>query len=58
MAGDPNPIQFGETGTITEISRHGKGRDAWTQIEVDWDCGRGLMLSVPPDRFELVGGEG
>ena len=57
MAGDPNPIQFGETGTITEISRHGKGRDAWMQIDVDWDSGRNLMLSVPPDRFEFAGGE-
>ena len=34
-----------------------KGRDAWMQIEVDWDSGRGLMLTVPPDRFELMRGE-
>jgi hypothetical protein len=24
------------------------------QFEVDWDNGRKLMLTVPPDRFEVV----
>ncbi len=57
MTGDPNPLEVGETGTIVEIYHQDEGRDAWKQIDVDWDSGRALMLCVPLDRFELVGGE-
>jgi hypothetical protein len=34
----------------------GDGCYAGTQIDVDWDDGRTLMLSSPPDRFEIVDG--
>lgn len=56
MRDDPDPIPVGQLGTIVSVSRHGSGKDAWHQIEVDWDSGRTLMLVSPPDRFEIVRG--
>ena len=50
MTDDPNPIDAGATGTVTAIHFH----SGWTQLEVDWDCGRQLMLASPPDRFEVL----
>ncbi len=46
---DPDPVPVGSLGTITSIRnmRH------WMQIDVQWDSGRSLMLSVPPDRVDL-----
>lgn len=26
----------------------------WSQVDVDWDNGRSLMLSMPPDEIERV----
>jgi hypothetical protein len=46
MPDDPNPIEVGAMGTVrrvTEIPGH------WTSISVDWDNGRTLNLSIPPD---------
>jgi hypothetical protein len=57
MPDDPNPIPPGTTGTIKSVKQHGAGRDAWVQVEVEWDTGRKLMLSVPPDRLEVLPGE-
>jgi len=54
MPGDPHPVPPGATGTITSVAQYGTGRDAWLQVEVDWDNDRKLMLSVPPDRFEIL----
>jgi len=54
MGDDPDPMLIGEIGTVVSAERHGAGRDAWLQIDVDWESGRTLMLSVPPDRFEIV----
>ena len=54
MTDDPDPIPPDTTGTVTSVKTHGSGRDAWVQVEVDWDNGRKLMLSIPPDRFELL----
>lgn len=54
MPDDPDPIPSGATGTVTSVAKHGSGRDAWVQVDVDWDNGRKLMLAVPPDQFEVV----
>ena len=50
MVDDPNPLPVGSIGTITAVRSLGD----WLQIDVDWDWGRALMLSVPPDRVELL----
>ena len=55
MRDDPHPIEAGQIGTVTGVSRHGAGADAWHQIDVAWDNGRKLMLVSPPDAFEIIG---
>ena len=51
MPDDPNPLPAGATGTVLWVTRF----DDWMQIAVAWDQrGGGLMLSVPPDRYEVV----
>ena len=50
MADDPYPISVGSLGTVAAILLHAN----WSQIDVEWDSGRTLMLSVPPDRIEVV----
>jgi hypothetical protein len=57
MPGDPDPISPHSTGTVLSAKRHGSGSRAWVQVDVDWDNGRKLMLSVPPDRFEILCGK-
>jgi hypothetical protein len=52
---DANPIEAGQLGTVTGVRRQGTGADAWHQIDVAWDNGRTLMLTSPPDEFEIVG---
>ena len=55
MPGDPDPIKPGATGTARKVTGHSFGlRAPWTQIDVEWDNGRKLMLSVPPDEWEWV----
>jgi len=54
MPDDPDPIPVGSTGTVTFVNEHGSGERTWFQIGVDWDNGRNLMLSVPPDDFALL----
>jgi hypothetical protein len=54
LTDDPDPIQPGQTGTVTSVSLHGRGKDAWHQIDVAWDNGRTLMLVLPPDEYEIV----
>lgn len=54
MLDDPDPVPVGTKGTIKFVRQCGAGRKAWLQIDVDWDNGRQLMLSVPPDRFVLL----
>ena len=48
MTDDPDPIPAGTTGTVAGVYPHSD----WTQVDVDWDNGRSLMLSIPPDRVE------
>ena len=54
MPDDPDPIPPGTTGTVTAVRQYGSGRDAWHQVDVDWDNGRTLILVVPPDEFEVL----
>ena len=50
MPQDPDPIPVGSLGTVVAVHNH---RD-WIQVEVDWDNGRKLMLSLPEDSIEIV----
>jgi hypothetical protein len=50
MPQDPDPIPVGSLGTVIAVHNH---RD-WMQVEVDWDNGRSLMLSLPEDSIEIV----
>jgi hypothetical protein len=54
MPEDPDPIPAGSLGTVRAIHPH----HGWTQIEVDWDNGRQLMLSLPDDVIEILGHAG
>lgn len=40
MTDGPDPISPGSTGTVTAVRQHG----TWSQVDVDWDNGRKLML--------------
>jgi hypothetical protein len=51
MPMDPNPILPGSTGTVQWVASAPGGT---VQIVVQWDNGRSLALSVPPDRFEVL----
>ncbi|WP_442511627.1 DUF4314 domain-containing protein [Novipirellula sp. SH528] len=51
MTDDPDPIPAGTTGTVVGVYPHSE----WTQVDVDWDNGRALMLSIPPDVVERIG---
>ncbi len=44
------PIPVGSLGTVIEVHEH---RD-WTQVDVDWDNGRSLMLTMPDDCVAIV----
>ena len=45
MGADPHPIPTGSVGTVRRIVSLGD----WTQVSIDWDSGRALSLTVPPD---------
>jgi hypothetical protein len=50
MPHDPDPIPAGTHGTVTAIHEH----QDWAQVEVDWDNGRSLMLTLPDDCIAIV----
>ena len=50
MENDPNPIAPGTQGTVLDVNQLGDE----AQIKVKWDNGRGLMLSYPHDKFEVI----
>jgi len=54
MPDDPRPIEVGATGTVVQCMDFPNWNPSWTQIQVQWDNGRGLSLCVPPDRFEVI----
>lgn len=47
---DPDPVPSGTLGTVRGVYP----QHQWTQVDVDWDNGRTLMLSTPPDQFEKL----
>ncbi|WP_442508707.1 DUF4314 domain-containing protein [Novipirellula sp. SH528] len=48
MTDDPAPIPAGITGTVAGVYP----QSGWTQVDVEWDNGRSLMPSIPPDMVE------
>lgn len=50
MPDDPDPLPAGSTGRVVEVTHFGD----WSQLVVNWDSGRCLCLSVPPDRFSII----
>lgn len=52
MPDDPNPIPPGTQGVVTAV-HYINGMGFW-QIQVDWDNGRSLMLSIPPDEIRVL----
>jgi hypothetical protein len=60
---DPYPIQPGTQGTVTDVQLVNLGggmlggttTGGFFQVSVDWDNGRSLMLSIPPDRIRILG---
>ena len=50
----PDPIQAGAIGTVIGISHQGDSKHAWHQVDVEWGNGRSLMLTLPPDRIEIL----
>ena len=51
MTDDPCPVQAGTQGTAMQVCP----QNGWTQVWVDWDDGRRLAMSVPPDKYRVVG---
>jgi hypothetical protein len=51
MDNDPHPIPIGTKGRITKIGPMPYNE---TQIHVDWDNGRTLMLVYPEDKFRVI----
>lgn len=51
MGDDPDPITPGTRGTIDHIGGTFQGQ---TQIGVDWDNGRALMVLIPGDVIRKV----
>lgn len=54
MPHDPAPIERGTEGTVTKVVKLSIMGDNGHQIQVAWDNGRGLALSVPPDRYAII----
>jgi hypothetical protein len=54
MPNDPDPVPAGSLGTIIAVHPYHR----WTQVVVDWDNGRSLMLTMPGDLIEILGPEG
>ncbi len=50
MTDDPDPIPAGTIGTVAGVYP----QRGWLQLDVDWDSGRSLMLSIPPDVVERI----
>ena len=50
MPQDPDPILVGSLGTVVAIHDHHE----WAQVDVDWDNGRSLMLTMPDDCVSIV----
>ena len=53
MDDDPPPIPIGSLGTVQWVREI---TPDFTQVDVAWDSGRSLMLSLPADGYEIVSG--
>ena len=53
MPDDPCPIEPGSLGTVTAMQELNFGKRN-TQVSVEWDNGRKLMLVIPPDRVRVL----
>lgn len=57
MPADADPIAVGTRGEVTAVRCHPgwlpDGGD-WHQVDVDWEDGRQLMLSIPPDTVRVI----
>ena len=47
---DPDPIPSGTIGTVVAVYP----QSDWTQVDVDWESGRSLMLSIPLDQVQRI----
>jgi hypothetical protein len=55
MPDDPDPIRPGTEGTVECVRWvDGGGQHGFLQVDVNWDDGRRLMLSIPPDEVEQL----
>ena len=54
MPHDPSPQERGALGTVTKVVEILLNGPNAYQIQVDWDNGRTIFLSVPPDRYRIV----
>lgn len=54
MDDDPDPIPVGTEGTVTFCNPVQMGRDSFTQVSVNWDNGRSLMVVCPPDIIRRI----
>jgi len=50
MPEDPDPVPVGTLGVVLRVIDYRE----WQQVEVAWDNGRKLMLSLPEDCIELL----
>ncbi len=56
MPEEPNPLPRGSKGAVEwveDVNLGGSG-GRFTQVGVEWDNGRSLMLSIPPDRVRRI----
>jgi hypothetical protein len=56
MPNDPFPIEPGARGTVTDVVDVSED-DNWrhdSEVHVDWDNGRKLLLLVPTDRAKVI----
>lgn len=56
MPDEPDPLPIGSRGYVTQVSKliEGVAARPFVQFTVKWDCGRSLILCVPPDRAHVV----
>lgn len=57
MPDDPRPLHPGTEGGVTGITHVGQldDQNGFWQVQVKWDSGSHLMLSIPPDEAMKVG---
>lgn len=54
MGDDPNPIEPGARGTVTNVVDTSFLRPGSVQVWIDWDNGRALSLAHPEDHFRVI----